>query len=90
MYICYMCVHICIYMYTYIHIYIYNMGMHSHILGYPSIWECNSMYPNTWGCIPMCWGSKLYGNVFPYSGVPHSKKQAPTHYRSKCWATACA
>ena len=35
------------------------MGLHSHVLGNPSIWEC----------IPIHWGAPVSGTAFPYSGV---------------------
>ena len=35
-----------------------HTGMHSHILGYPSMWEC----------VSICWGIPAYGNAFSHSG----------------------
>ena len=65
-------------------------GMHSHTLGYPGIWECNP----TWGCIPIDWGTPVYGkalsnagrtawsshtNLEPTPGIPeHHQLQAHT------------
>ena len=36
------------------------MGMHSHLLRYPNMWEY----------IPMYWGTPVHGNADPYTGIP--------------------
>ena len=55
------------------------MAMHSYILGcpsilgcipihgYPGIWESNP----TWGCIPIDWGTPLYGNALSMAFAHH-------------------
>jgi hypothetical protein len=49
------------------YIYIYT-----HLLGYPGICEHIPQlgHPNKSGCIPIYLGTPVYGNTFPYTGVP--------------------
>jgi hypothetical protein len=43
-------------------------GMHSHILGRPRIWDC----------IPIYWGTPVYGNAFPhFVGMPRNMGMHP-------------
>jgi hypothetical protein len=49
------------------------MGVHPHIVGHPSIWECIPIYsdtPSIWGCIPTYWDTLMYGDTFPFTEVP--------------------
>jgi hypothetical protein len=56
------------------------MEMYSHMLGYPDILECMSIYgglqymgrhSNIWACVPTYGGAPVYRNTFPYPGVAH-------------------
>jgi hypothetical protein len=61
------------------------MGMHSHILGYPSIWGIHShkvAYPCIWECIPIYWGTPVHGmhsNILGYPKIllrfPHAHRR---------------
>ena len=58
-------------------------GMHPHLLVYPSTWGCIPIYwgtPSIWGCIPICWGaSPIYWGTPVFGDAQESQDYLVDH-----------